>query len=88
MENSHEEKLFSAVEDFSPQPSPTPADFSDSDRHEMEEEEPRGFGVRLYTFELLSTAGSAAELTETQAHPCPRVQDESSVFLKHFPVNA
>ncbi len=55
MENSHEESLLSAVEDFSPQPSAYPADFSDSDRDEREEEEPRGFGVRPYVFEPLST---------------------------------
>ncbi len=38
MDNSHEEGLPSAVEDFSPQPSPNPADFSDSDRDEREKE--------------------------------------------------
>ncbi len=47
MENSHEESLLSAVEDFSPPPSPNPADFSDSDRDEREEEEPLGFGVHV-----------------------------------------
>ncbi len=41
------EKLLSAVEDFSPQPSPNPADFSDSDRDDREEEEPLGFGERI-----------------------------------------
>ncbi len=70
MENRHEECLLSAVEDFSPQPSPNPADFSDSGRDEREEEEPRGFGVRPYMFEPLSTEGRAAEQADTQAHPC------------------
>ncbi len=56
MENSHEESLLSAVEEFSPQPSPNPADFRDSDRIEREEEEPLGFEVRPYMFKLLSTA--------------------------------
>ncbi len=54
MENSHEESLLSAEEDFSPQPSPTPSDFSNLNRNEREEEEPLDFGVRPYTFELLS----------------------------------
>ncbi len=40
MENSHEESLLSAVEDFSLQPLPNLADFSDLDRDEREEEEP------------------------------------------------
>ncbi len=62
MENSHKESLLSAVEDFSPPPSPNPVDFSDSNKDEREEEQPLGFGVRPYTFELLSTADSAAEL--------------------------
>ncbi len=57
------------MEDFSPPPSPNPVDFSDSDRDEREEEEPLGFGVRPYMFEPLSTAGSAAEPAEMQAHP-------------------
>ncbi len=70
MENSLEQKLISAVEDFSPPVSPTPDNFSDSDRYEKEEEEPLGFGVRLYMFEPLSTGGGAAELAETRAHPC------------------
>ncbi len=62
MENSHEESPLSAVEDFSPPPSSAPADLSDSDRAE-------GLGVGPYMFELLSVADSAAEPTETQAHP-------------------
>ncbi len=66
MEKSHEESLLSAVEDFSPSPSPTPADFSDSDRDEREEEKTLGFGLRLYMFESLSTAGSE----RGQEHPC------------------
>ncbi len=66
MENSHEESLLSAVEDFSPQPSPNPANFSDSDRDEREEEEPLGFGVKPYMFNPLSTAGSAAEPAERE----------------------
>ncbi len=66
MENSHEVTLFSAVEDFSPQPSPNPTDFSDSDRGEREEEEPPCFGERLYMFEPLSRASSAAKPAERE----------------------
>ncbi len=62
MENSHKRSLLSAVEDFSPQPSPKPADFSDSDRDEREKEEPRGFGVRPYMFEPLSTERAGPSL--------------------------
>ncbi len=61
--------LLSAVEDFLPPPLPTPAACSDSARDERKEEEPLGFGVRLHMFKLLSTASSAAEPAETQAHP-------------------
>ncbi len=57
MVDSHGESLLSAMEDFSPPPSSTSAGFSDSDTDEREEEEPLGFGVRPYVFELLSTAG-------------------------------
>ncbi len=81
MENSQEESLLSAVEDFSPQPSPNPADYSDSDRDEREEEEPRGFGVRPYTFEPADTSSSHNYIR-------PRVQGESSIFLKRFSRNA
>ncbi len=59
--------LLSAVEDFSPPTSPTPAVCSDSDRDEREEEEPPGFGVGPYMFELLSAVDSAAEPAQTQA---------------------
>ncbi len=65
MEYSHEESPHSAVGDFSPQPSQSPADFSDLDGDEREEEEPRGFGVKPYMFEPLSTAGRERE----PAHP-------------------
>ncbi len=61
MENSHEESLLSAVEDFLSQPSPNPADFSDSDRDAREEEVSLGFGVRPYMFELLSAADRERE---------------------------
>ncbi len=69
IENSHEESLLSAVEDFSPQPSPNPANLSDSDRNEREEEEPLGFRVRPYMFEPLSTAGRERERERETAHP-------------------
>ncbi len=62
--NNHEESLLSAAKDFLPQSSPNPADCSNSDWDEKEEEEPLDFGVRPYMFELLSTAGSAAEPAE------------------------
>ncbi len=82
MENSHEESLFSAVEDFLPQPSPNPDDFSDSDRDEREEEELLGFGVRSYMFELLSTAGIAAEPAErARASSSP---EGGGIFEKKF----
>ncbi len=61
MENSHEESLHSAVEEFSPQPSQSPTDFRDSDKDEKEEEEARGFGVKPYMLEPLSTAGRERE---------------------------
>ncbi len=53
MENSHEQSLFSAAENLSPQLSPNPTDFSKADKDEREEEEPLGFGVRPYMLEPL-----------------------------------
>ncbi len=56
MENSHEESLLSAVEDFSPQPSPTLADFSDSER-ERGSSLQRGPVRRLITGSIYMTEG-------------------------------
>ncbi len=64
MENSLEESLLPAVEDFSPPPSPNPAGCSDSDRDEREEEEPRGFGVRPLMFKPLSSSCGPAQVLE------------------------
>ncbi len=55
-----------------PPPSPTSVDFTSmSGRYEVEEENDQDsvFRVRLYLFELIAEAGSAAGEGETQVHP-------------------
>ncbi len=79
MENSQEESLLSAVENFSPQPSPNPVDFSDSNRDEREEEEPRGFEEKLYMFEKLSP--KAELLSQQTCRLIPATCGPDSIYM-------